>query len=397
MKQGHRFILKMLLLCFATFQHNANAHWDDAYNADESSLPAKTDWMNDIPDTTPLRELSIPGTRISDDDYFHKRYIEEMHQVMSINNQINGGIRFIEVRAQLINSTISLSDPYDYYFQKKIQGRHSAMDSCGDPGIICKTYEYASKDLTGCKKTLTAIDGTLEYPYGSPLSCEYSLRNLLDTLRAFLSQHPSETILLKMGGGGDIHNNRSYDEILNQIINDYSDIIWAHDSDNPTLGDVRGEVVLINERSGGKSSGIPYSSFSVQPDFHMNTNWDLYHRWELIKEKLNAAKDNKQFGIINYLTGWGGSFSYFVASGHSSPQNGAPRLLTGKTTPGWNDDVDFPRVGCLGSLCSIAFEGTNILTKEYLQKYHPTYAGIIVADFPGSGLIQAVIDANQHK
>lgn len=98
---------------------------------------------------------------------------------------------------------------------------------------------------------------------------------------------------------------------------------------------------------------------------------------------------------INYLSGSGGSFPYFVASGHSSSGMGAPRLLTGATTPGWwYLYPEFPRVNCFIGICSIAFEGTNIMTRNWIQSNKPKYVEIVVGDFMGSSLIKEIINSN---
>ena len=91
------------------------------------------------------------------------------------------------------------------------------------------------------------------------------------------------------------------------------------------------------------------------------------------------------------------SFPYFVASGQSSPGTNDPRLLTGRTTPGWKDSwPDFPRVGCFIGICSIAFEGTNILSADRIGKgkEFDKYVGMVISDFPGKDLINAIISLN---
>ncbi|HEX4228331.1 MAG TPA: hypothetical protein VHZ07_06655 [Bryobacteraceae bacterium] len=68
-----------------------------------------------------------------------------------------------------------------------------------------------------------------------------------------------------------------------------------------------------------------------------------------------VVRGNDQRLYINYLSGSGGSFPYFVASGKSGPSTGGTLLLTGMTTiTNPNTDPDFPRVGCLLGMCSIA-------------------------------------------
>ena len=111
-----------------------------------------------------------------------------------------------------------------------------------------------------------------------------------------------------------------------------------------------------------------------------------------------ASKGNNYKFYINFLTGSEGSFPYFIASGHSSPSNGVPRSATGLTTPGWNSYPDFPHTDCWGTLCTISFEGTNILSQRKLDNdYKGKRVGIIMSDFPGKTLIESVIQANIDK
>lgn len=130
----------------------------------------------------------------------------------------------------------------------------------------------------------------------------------------------------------------------------------------------------------------------------MKTNWSQYSKWEKVKNFINANNENSEI-TLNHLSGSGGSFPYFVAGGHSSAGTSAGRLATGLTTPGWKHRYpDFPRVSCFIGICTIAFEGTNTLTKNYLNNNdNITDTDIIAADFPGKGLIHAIIRKNQDN
>lgn len=98
---------------------------------------------------------------------------------------------------------------------------------------------------------------------------------------------------------------------------------------------------------------------------------------------------------ISFWTGSVGSFPYFCASGKSSPQNGAPRLSTGLTTPGFSSYYpEFPRVACFIGICTIAFEGINILGYNFINSMGYNYLGIIFTDFAGDTLINSFISKN---
>lgn len=93
-----------------------------------------------------------------------------------------------------------------------------------------------------------------------------------------------------------------------------------------------------------------------------------------------------------------GSFPYFVASGKSSPSNGAPLLATGLTTPGFSSSYpDFPRVACFIGICTIAFQGINILAYNYIVSQSYSFLGIVFTDFVGESIISKTISLNVGK
>lgn len=98
---------------------------------------------------------------------------------------------------------------------------------------------------------------------------------------------------------------------------------------------------------------------------------------------------------LSFWTGNHGSFPYFCASGKSSPGNDHPRLSTGLTTPGFKSYYpDFPRVACFIGICTIAFEGINILGYNYINNNGISYMGIVFTDFAGDTLISSSIAKN---
>jgi 1-phosphatidylinositol phosphodiesterase len=220
--------------------------------------------------------------------------------------------------------------------------------------------------------------------------------DVLNITTKFLHDHPGETVLMRVKEEYNPEKNtRTFEETFRDYYwKDWNASFWKPTSDNPRLGDIRGKIVVLQNFPAGTKYGINYDSFSTQDDYVLDTNWDLYDKWTKVKDyldKANTGDTNTKY--MNYLTGSTGSFPYFVVSGHSSPQTGAPRLMTGRTTPGWKDSwPDFPRVNCFIGICSIAFEGTDVLTYERLDNY--TRVGVLMADFPGPGLIERIISRN---
>lgn len=88
---------------------------------------------------------------------------------------------------------------------------------------------------------------------------------------------------------------------------------------------------------------------------------------------------------------------YFAASGNVAWGTDGDRqyfgLVSGTATHKYDD---YPREKCVldGRYCLVHFEGMNILTWELLTKKDFKFVGIVFADFPGCGLLQAIIDVN---
>ncbi len=140
-----------------------------------------------------------------------------------------------------------------------------------------------------------------------------------------------------------------------------------------------------------------YSTFTVLPHKWFNTNWDQYDKWTAVKSFLSASNAAGE-SMLSFWTGHGGSFPYFVASGKSSPGNSSPRLATGLTTPGFkNSYPDFPRVACFIGICTIAFEGINILAYNYINSNNLKYLGIVFTDFLGEPMLQKAMSLNVGK
>lgn len=137
-----------------------------------------------------------------------------------------------------------------------------------------------------------------------------------------------------------------------------------------------------------------YASFSVLNHRVFNTNWDQESKWLDVKS-FHASANSAGSSFIIFWTGNTGSFPYFVASGKSSSGNGDPRLSTGLTTPGFRRFYpDFPRVACFIGICTIAFQGINILAYNRIVNQGYTFFGIVFADFYGDDLLKKFISSN---
>lgn len=333
----HLVFLSIVLFIFSTLSF---AHKDGAYYHDPDDLTDRSSWMAKVRDDLRITEFSIPGTHGSASYQW-----EDItnNQILTIKQQLKAGIRYFDLRAKASSSG---------------------------------------------KVTL----------YHGPIYLFNTLSQTFKQMSQFLQKNPSETILVRIKQTGS--DDATLTKNLSQIINNYSSHIWSTSSSShiPRLSDVRGKILILqNFGSGSVNFGIRYNNFNIQDDYHLNHNWELYDKWLAVKSHLQKAnRDRSPYGYINYLSGSGYSFPYFVASGHRSNATDSSRLSTGLTTIGWrNSYPDFPRTGCWGSLCTISFEGTNTLTRDYLTRSDMKFAGIVAADFPGDDLIEKILNLNE--
>ena len=168
-------------------------------------------------------------------------------------------------------------------------------------------------------------------------------------------------------------------------------------SQNPSLGEVRGKVVIIQDFPASGVHGLLYSTFSVLPHKWFTTNWNLYNKWTDVKNFISSS-NSAGASRISFWTGHGGSFPFFVASGKIFSGNNNPRLTTGLLTPIFkNSYPDFPRVACFIGICSIVFEGINILAYNYITSQGISYLGIAFTDFLGDVALSHTVGLNSNR
>lgn len=334
-----------LILCAFMFHSVAFAHYDTAYWNEYAATQNRSGWMDWLPDEMLLSDLSLPGThdtmtggvKLVGNDIART-------QAMDLREQLISGIRVIDIRV-----------------------KHNGNSFPIHHGII-----YLGVDF----------------------------EDVLRVVRDFLTQNPTETIFMRLKQENSSASDYEMEKLFNNYYGRYKDIFWVNTNktNNPTVGDFRGKLVLLSDVFSLNKYGLSYRDINKQDDYHLNTNWDLYAKWDKIKAQFNRSNNSSGTTYMNYLSGSGGSFPYFVASGHSSPGTGAGRLVTGLTEPGWRGVYpDFPRGAWFGVIATIYFEGTNTLTADYLKKHNIALAGMVMADFPGERLINSIIDCNLRK
>ncbi|MGO4222585.1 phosphatidylinositol-specific phospholipase C domain-containing protein [Lysobacter sp. TAF61] len=300
-----------------------------------------TTWMAEIDGERTIRSLSLPGTHGS--AALHGGHIVQ-DQTLTLTQQLNGGIRLLDLRLRHIENVFALH--HGLVFQEKFFG------------------------------------------------------DALNEIQTFLRTYPTETVFVRVKEEyKPARNNRSFEATFQTYFDRYKSIIAVPENGMQTrLDDLRGKLVFLVDFKTSHNFGLGYDTFDIQDEFNVGTNWELYTKWERVKEQLALAKANPEQGpaIMNYLTGSGGALPYFVASGHVSAKTNANRLSTGRIARKGDQSTfaDFPRVNCLPRRCTIAYEGTNTLTRDYIRRERPGYVGFVFADFPGPDLIKAIADVN---
>lgn len=310
--------------------------YDVAYLWDAKSGYSNPNWMSTINRDLNISRMSIPGTHNSLSLYGGDI---PKTQTLDIPSQLEMGIRYLDVRFKLRNNNLL--------------AYHGPV------------YQYST------------------------------FNDLLFNVSAFLKAHPSETVLIRIQNedGSNVYAEEFYKK-FNDILNPYKSLNVIPNNDNPLLGDIQGKFVFIRDfYTNGDRIGIERGALFIQDNYTLRTNWDLYSKWNNVKQHFYSNTGSKI--SLNYLSASTGSFPYFVASGKSSPQTHAPQLWTGVVTTNRGVYPDFPRVSCLGSLCSVMFKGINQLTVDWIDTGRfPKNLGIVVMDFPGGKLVRSIIKTN---
>lgn len=232
--------------------------------------------------------------------------------------------------------------------------------------------------------------------YHGPINLKLYFDEFLEHVNLFLLENPSETVLVNVRQEQkDDRSTRTIRETLDYYLSLYPLTHGIMTTNATKLAEARGKFIIFYDYNMLDMT----NTFDKQSKYLLLSHWALYNKWIGIRSHLNAAVigDRNKF-YITYLSGNGGAFPYFVASGHWKSSSSSRRLLTGMIVPVFKRMYSyFPRTRSLLGLTCILFEGTNVLTRDYISNClldgHRT-VGIIMADFPGTSLIEHIIENN---
>jgi 1-phosphatidylinositol phosphodiesterase len=364
-----RYVLLALAVCVALTLLPGSwlsvaAHETRAYSHDaEYHGQPNPHWMASLDDRLRLSQLSIPGTH--DTGTFHGVFSGDVGgvptgdlvstQSLDLLKQLNAGIRAWDIRLKVDSGT-----------------------------------------------TLSLYHG----PF--PLSLTFET-NVMAAATQFLAANPTETLVMRVNEEA-ADSEPHFTDLVTDVLQAYSAYIYQGIDEDPMLRDIRGKIVVVKDFK--FSTAVPYGflwgDWNIQDAFELDTNLELAAKWTKIRQYLSDADRNNGTTIfVNFLSGAGkfpGAliFPYFVASGHSSHETDAPRLATGFTrgvidtcSPYPNVCIpEYPSPVCFLGTCGVLYEGTNILARNYIHLRRLTHLGLVMADFPGDGLIETIIRAN---
>ncbi|KAJ3609091.1 hypothetical protein NHX12_023618 [Muraenolepis orangiensis] len=214
---------------------------------DDTSYPEflNSAWMSCIPDSTPLSEVTIPGTH-NTMALFGGAPAE--CQSWSLASQLHAGVRFLDIRVRHYKGVLTL--------------HHGPVYQRGHFGDV--------------------------------------LQGVVD----FLHEYPNETVLMRVK-----EEFSTTDDIYGAVvsyIHRYGcwDMLW-HSRLMPTMGQARGKLIVLQDFP-GPDLGLCYSSLDIADDWMVPTLLHLPEKWQSVHKHLELAPvGNKSQMFLTFTSGTG--------------------------------------------------------------------------------------------
>ncbi|MBK1898259.1 phosphatidylinositol-specific phospholipase C [Chryseobacterium sp. YIM B02567] len=233
-------------------------------NASKASLATIGigNWMSGLQDNTSISKISIPGTH----DSGAMREVPANSgtaktQNLTISEQLNAGVRFLDVRCRHIDNSFAI--------------HHGAI------------YQNLNFD------------------------------DVLNACYTFLDNHPTETIIMSVKEEYNASNTtRTFEQTFDSYIQK-NPSRWDLGVNISNLGSIRGKIKLLRRFSAGTSKGIDATSWADNTTFEINNSaaslkvQDYYQvgnnddKWSKISALYNEAKaDTSGKLFINFTSGY---------------------------------------------------------------------------------------------
>ncbi|MGG1920756.1 phosphatidylinositol-specific phospholipase C [Chryseobacterium sp. NRRL B-14798] len=228
-----------------------------------SLLPVSLNsWMAGIQDNISISKISIPGTHDSGARIDAPVVSGTAKtQDLSIAEQLNAGVRFLDIRCRHIDNAFTI--------------HHGAI------------YQNMNFD------------------------------DVLNACYTFLQNNPSETIIMSVKEEYDASNTtRTFEQTFDSYVQK-NPSKWDLGANIPTLGAIRGKIKLLRRFSSGTTKGINASPWADNTTFDINNSGvqlkvqDYYKvtnnddKWNAISRLLNEAKtDTNGKLFLNFTSGY---------------------------------------------------------------------------------------------
>ena len=192
---------------------------------------------------------------------------------------------------------------------------------------------------------------------------------VLEAYETFLTEHPSETVFMSMKQEDD--SNSAFDSIMQSYMNKNPDL-WYTKNAIPTLGEVRGKIILLSRYGGSSAPGIRLANgFSDNTTFNVNNGvscrvQDHYN----LGLKSDSALETKWKDIESMLT--------------YANKTATKNTLCINFTSGYTDFVDITSIS----------DYVNPKLKTYFESAKPGYYGLLLSDFVEGDLTRLIFMTN---
>ena len=212
------------------------------YNDSDAPLIHNLDWMKDIPDQTHLSQMTIPGTHDSCSLF---GICCARTQTWTLNEQLNAGIRYLDVRLRRINNIL--------------RAYHAFVDQ------------------------------------------KENFDSILNIVIGFLNRNPTETVIMEINSEHTpLNSTRSFVDLYEEYTRNYKDKIVEYDYKDLTIGELRGKLYILKifEGSISRTRGI-----FLQNKWSINFRWYINTKKRKIKEFFNRVTtleyNNENNNFIN--------------------------------------------------------------------------------------------------
>lgn len=240
---------------------------------DTAPVAGSADWMARLPDDVPLGGLSIPGTHDAGTQYVQLGFFSKC-QARSIGQQLEDGFRYLDIRLAVSGDRLGLNHGF----------------------CECRTG-------------------------AAPWSGRLMLEDVLEDCYAFLSAHPTETVIFAVKQEYGDESVAEFQRVLDRYIQKDTER-WYLGSELPSLGEARGRLILLrrydDEAELGSNAGIaliwpdqngyddPARAFSDQGCFVGSLTLAVQDRYEYDEEEKWAAfcaeTDDPDAVVLRFLS-----------------------------------------------------------------------------------------------